>query len=431
MRAAIAILLLALITVTAGGQSPGSTKEKDKKEKPKGPATVGGKTLAKWRETLRSSKDASIRADAIAAILQFGPDASEAVLDLLAVAESDKDISPRTKAMAALRFIEVSDSQVKDVVGMLAKRIDVVGPKSDPRRREQQAIIRLEALFTLGRFYRDASPAKDALISSTKDSASWEIRHQAVAVLWRLGLEMQRPKSESSPSQPPDPRIIEALLDAVMDRRLENTHRVKLEALMGLAAMGKPANQELQERLVKDLNIVATGPNPEFATSNSQARSIMALAALVHLGEKPEKGRAPLDRLVTFMMLNRNVQTRCQAISALSTLGKLAHKHLGDLVKLLDDKESEVAQAACAALSQLGETNGKIVDGLVKAVRHKDANRAAAAITALVNLKQDSEKVVNALEALKTDKDTDPRLDFLAGQALVALKKMTEPKKKP
>ena len=99
MRVACGALLLGLMLLAPTARSqPPNGKHKDN---PDDPSSVGGKTLKEWRDEL-TSKDASRRAIAIMAIAQFGNSAARAVPDLIARLE-DSDVSPRTKAMVALR----------------------------------------------------------------------------------------------------------------------------------------------------------------------------------------------------------------------------------------------------------------------------------------------------------------------------------------
>src|SRR5262249_44538487 len=106
---------------------------------------VGGKTLLEWKALLKS-KDPSVRTQAIVAITAFGNDNSNCG-PLLIDRAADKDVSPRVKAVIALRFVAISDKDFPKVVTSLCYRMS---PQS-----ESQTVVRLEAIITLQRYVTD------------------------------------------------------------------------------------------------------------------------------------------------------------------------------------------------------------------------------------------------------------------------------------
>lgn len=104
------------------------------------PTEVGGKLLRDWVIDLRSA-DPSLREQAIRAIASFGPNAREAIPQLVE-RMADRDSSPRMRAVLAIKYMDYYDKDIPKVVDGLAKRVS-----EDP-----QAAIRYEALMALGRF---------------------------------------------------------------------------------------------------------------------------------------------------------------------------------------------------------------------------------------------------------------------------------------
>src|SRR3954447_26013794 len=96
-----AVLLGLLVAVVASAQPPRGTND----PKQATPSKIAGKSLDEWKKEL-TIEDASRRAQAIVAIAQFGEAASScvpAIVDRL----TDKDVSPRARALGALRVIPV------------------------------------------------------------------------------------------------------------------------------------------------------------------------------------------------------------------------------------------------------------------------------------------------------------------------------------
>lgn len=395
MRFASQAIIFGLIVFVsaASAQKPDESSMKDP---PPDPTSIGGKSLREWREEL-TKQDASRRAQAIMAIMQFGESASRAVPDILARLE-DTDVSPRAKALLALRTIPVEEKAIPEIVRAVSKRLYV--------QYEGQAVVRLDALLTLGRFVNDGVPAVPALINATMDKASWEIRHTSIGLLWRIGLDTQKDNQ-------PDQRITEALLTCL---RTAKTYQEKLETIQGLGAMGRPPNPSLQAKVISELQLCTNTRDPR-----NRPITIWAYAGLAAM-QDGDAADASLATLAKFLK-NQDLDTRVQAAMALGAIRGKAKKRVPALLTMLADKEPYAVQAACTALGLVGETGDSVVDALVEMLRHKDPNVAGSAVHALVQLKQNNGRVHGAFDKLRENKDLDYRLRGLIEEAIKELKK--------
>lgn len=142
------------------------------------PSEVGGKLLREWVQELRNT-DPSSREQAVRAVASFGPNAREAIPSLVERL-TDRDSSPRMRAVLALRYLDYYDKDVPKVVEGLAKRV----------AEDSQASIRYEAVVALGRFgHRDGKGALPAVLKASEDQNNWEIRRASYMVLPRLGTD--------------------------------------------------------------------------------------------------------------------------------------------------------------------------------------------------------------------------------------------------
>jgi HEAT repeat protein len=407
--AATALLLLALAGLAAA-QPRSGTRPSDKSPRTTGrmgslsPARqeFGGKTMADWRDEL-THRDASKRAAAITAIANLGEDSSRFV-PLLIDRTRDSDTSPRTKAVIVLRFVAVNKDDVPKVVAALTARLRQGRfPYGEP-----EAVIRYEAAATVERFAADAQRAIPALIEASRDWSNWEIRHMCVRVLVQAGLEKDRP---------PDRRVSEALVRRVLARGED--YQVRLEAVKGLGAMGRPDNSALREVL----DALHTVAHSRGRVENMPLK-IWAFTALANMNEGPEAAIAQ----VTGFLKHRNLEVRCQAAQALGALGKKAKGRIPQLIRMLSDKQPPAVQAACIALANIGDDSDKVIAALLATLKTtKDANVALAVCSALTQLKAARPEVFAALEDQLDRKDE--QADKLRPFFRRTLKQLKNPKK--
>lgn len=412
------IVAMLLLTAQAGAQTPSTKDGSSKEPTPKKVDKVDGRTLDEWIKLLKS-EDPSRRTQAIIAITQFEEDAARAVPILITIIRSDTDVSPRVKAVHVMRFIEINDKDVPEVIRALYGRL-VLNP-STGQRVESQVVIRFEALMALRRFTSRGRPAITALISATRDQSSWELRQVAVSNLWRVAIE--DPEKDAAG---PDPRIVNALLDVVTKQR---SYQVQMEALRGLAYLGKPADNATQERLIKDLNLIVRGPSAGVERSVSiRTKMIWALAALSRMGENPGTVKAPLNILASYLN-SKDLELKRQAAAAMSALGPAAKPKLKELMKLLDDPEPLAVIAGAEAILATGDKSTAMIDRLLKLVDDKEPRNIVTAVGALVVLKQNTKDVHKALENVLARKDVKSNVKMIVEDAIKQLKKADAPKK--
>lgn len=374
MRATFATFLtLALLTAAhaARAQSTGPAGGKDG-SKPATLLSYGGKTLAEWKKQL-THQDASKRSMAIMAVMQFG-DETAGCVGLLIDRTKDRDVSPRAKALLALRHVAVNDSDVRRVVDALAYRINP--------NNEGQAVIRYEAALTLKRFHKDARAAIPALVAGTRDTGSWELRHQCAWVLWRVAADA---------TNGPDPAAVDALMALL---RSDRAYLVRLEAIQGLGGIGLPSDP-LRQKAVLELLTACTNPrSPE-----NKPLAIWAFASLVNL-QGASQGKASLNKLARYLN-DPDLEIRAQASQAIGSLGAKAKEKLPELIAMLKDKEDVAVQAGCLALSGVGVVDDKVVEALLEVLDHKDPATAAAAVASLYNLKAMTPRVNAKLDNMR------------------------------
>jgi HEAT repeat protein len=393
-----------------GKDAPGKTPP----AKPIAPSEVNGKTLREWREVLKSS-DASRRSTAILSIMQFGEAASVTVPDLIQVLDKDPDVSPRTKAVTALRVIDVEGADVNRVVQALARRIRT------GEGGESQVVVRYEALVTLRRFTADGSPAIPNLIRACNDPGSWEVQQLAVANLWQISA------AQSAKSEAADSKVVEALMNVVM--RKGSTYEVKIEALNGLAYLGKPSDQALQQRLTQNLLLLVGGPSIGRDTPLTKTQQLWALAALSNLGETfPGMAGTPQTRLAKYLK-SEELDVRRQAAAALGTLGKRVSKQgLEALIKMLDDEEPLAVASACQAILAIGEKNDAVISKLVGLLESKRKENIITAANAIVAMREKSKRVLDVMDKLIDSKETDKAVSLYLSMVKKELEK-PDPKK--
>jgi HEAT repeat protein len=348
--------------------------------------------LSQWKYQL-SDRDPSRRTEAILALPFFGEAAADCV-PLLLGRMQDGDLSPRVKAVMILRMMAIRPADVPKVVKGLADRTNPI--------KEQQTIVRYEAVRSLARFAPDASAAIPALVLATKDKGAWEVRQAAVLVLARAGAR--------SSAGGPDPRATYALIAALRD---DNTHFVRLEAVQALGSMGRPSEQRVLRDLTAALNLQAsTG-----TSTTGRVLAIWSLAALVNLYSDKLDNRETevhLKKIGAFLK-SPTLELRVTAATALAALGPKARSQVPALLGLLRDREPSAVSAACVALAVSGDNSDRVVTPLTELLAHDDPNCVVSACGALMQMKAGGPRVLAALQRQldRTDEKADKLKPYL------------------
>jgi hypothetical protein len=336
--AALAGLAVALLS-RADDKGPAKLEPKEPPPAVTQITEVEGKTLLQWIDDLRH-EDPSVREKAIRAILVFGPQATIAVPALVDRC-MDPESSPRVKAVIALTLLDIQDKDRDKVIEALAKRLE----QDDP-----QGIVRYHAAVALNRFGEEAKAAISGLVRATSDKSSFETRRAAISALRKIA----RDKKHG-----PDARATNALLDRLVTG-VEPALAVKIEAVMSLGFMGKPADTALNTKVETTLKAYA-----------NHREKLLAIWALVSLQALGEVNAAQLTAIAKHAGSN-DVETRMHTARALGTIGSKAKTHASTLIGMLNDKDNSVFSEACWALMNMGDPGEKAVLALTAIAEAKD-----------------------------------------------------------
>ena len=333
--AAALTLLLSSVRLIAADPAPGTSPTTT----PPLITMVGDKKLEDWIKDLRHT-DPSVREEAIRAIVLF-PNAGEAAAAVNGLIDRlhDTDASPRIKAVLALGMIKLDEKDRAKVVDALGARM----------LEENQAPIRFDIVMTLGAMGKDARGALAALLHGVEDQYSFEIRKISISVLANIG---------QTPEQGPDPRVTRALLNALSDRAAQ----VRLQAVMGLAQLGKPADPVLLVQEVKSVRAMTIDKDKTVV--------IWAHLSMMALDKIDDEGIAYLTKCAR---PGEPERLRVQAIGALGMVGTKEKKVVPTLIELLSEKDApNIAASACQALGRIGDPGDKAEKALAAVIHDKD-----------------------------------------------------------
>jgi HEAT repeat protein len=389
-------LLVTAATLSASAQtqpytSPGETQ------------LVRGKTLKAWMDDLRDS-DPSVRNTAILAIPEFGPAAEAAVPRLIehCLVANESDAGPRCDAVIILPKIKIAEKDIPRVIETLGRCL------SDP-----QAVIRYQAAVGLVLSGDHARGALRDLITAAKTPQStWQIREKILVALQRAGRD---------PKGGPEFEVIKIFLDKMAT---DKSAHVRQQAVIGLGALGRPADPKILLEVENALLLKARG-----AGDKDKGVQIWANASLMAL----DKVNDDLLKRIGKLLKDPKVDVRIQAALALGTVGDKAKAAVPALLEMLDDAEKTVVCAATDGLLQI-QTEGckkAVIDNLKNAkdaeVRAHTAQAVGAygdkmldAIPTLISLLNDKEPYVaqSACYALAQMGNSDAR----CRQALLEVK---------
>jgi hypothetical protein len=308
---------------------------------PTSPSLIEGKDLDMWMDDLRDP-DPSVREKAIRAIVLFGHDATRAVPAIVDRCMMDPDASPRVRAVIALTVLEIAEKDRSKAIEALNKRL----MEDDP-----QGIIRFHACLALTRFGDEAKTAIPGLVKAVSERSSFDTRRVAIVALRKIARDHKNG---------PDARATNALLGRLAPD-VEPAMEVKIEAMIGLGVMGRPADKALFTKVETTLEA--------YKNSSNELLSIWAWYGLIaHEKVTDEKGLEGICKHAE----SRKVITKVHTATALGTVGPKAKSRVGCLIKMLDDKDGEVFIAACTALASIGEPGEKARKALTDLAEAKD-----------------------------------------------------------
>jgi HEAT repeat protein len=343
---------------------------------------VGGKNLKQWLEDLKN-QDASVREEAIRALVYFRQDWPRIIQPLVERLQHDTDSSPRVRAAIALGMIDVPKGvETSKVVQALSLRL-----LEDP-----QSIVRYYSAATLLNFGDDAREALAGLNKGAADPATWEIRHACVIALRAAGHD-----SQGTPIKSAELALLKALHDP--------TYQVRLEAIMTIGALGRPDDVQLGLMIKQGLQDRLVDRDPTV--------KIWAYTALMALDETIDKKH--LQAVSKFLKgsdkvndKNNAMKVRLNAARALGTLGDKARDAAPALVEALDDKETQVVGTAAWALTRMGGLSGPSKGALLGLLKNPDPNMRATGAQSLGLAGIKARAAVPALTELVMDKTQRP-----------------------
>jgi HEAT repeat protein len=346
---------------------------------------VGGKTFKQWTDDL-SNPDASIREEAIRALMQFGRESLRAVPRLVERLR-DPDASPRVRAAIALGLLDVPKEDAPKVAQALGTRL----------LEDSHSVVRYYAAMALLNMGEDGRYGVDGLIRGTTDSATWETRQACVCALRQAGRE---------PRGGPTPRTSHALISALHDP----TYRVRLDAILSISALGKPdddmlflaTKQALQDRLSdRDPTVKVWANVAMMVFEGANDRSLQTVIKLLK---------------------HNDTKVRVEAARGLGSLGAKVRTKVTTiepaLVGALQDKDPTVVSAAIRALLELDPLSGTARVAMLDQLKAPDPSIRAAAAQAFGTAGPKGRPAVPALTELIEDKEQPPHVLVSACWAL-------------
>ncbi len=318
----------------AANGKPPNAKAPVKKDAPESLITeFAGKTFDQWKHDLKHP-DPSVRVEAIVAVTQFGKLTTETVPILLDRC-LDRDASPRIKAIMALSFIEINKKDIPKVVESLAKRINEDG----------QAIARYHAALSLQRFTEESS-AKAAitpLIRASHDTTSYEIRSLSISLLRQIARDTIKG---------PPYAVSDALVRAAKDPAGE----VRLEVAMGLGALGRSADSQMQESIERTLTTM----------TRDRDKAVCLWAYVGLLAHSDKVNESQVMAIAQPLVGDPSTRLRLHSARALGAVGAKAKVAIPTLLRALDDKDEEVVAEAIVALGAIGESNERVLKSITE-----------------------------------------------------------------
>ncbi len=348
---------------------------------------VGGKTFKQWADDLKHP-DASVREEAIRALVNFGADSARAA-PLLVERLRDPDSSPRVKAATALGMIDLRREDIPKTAQALGQCV-----AQDP-----QAVVRYQAAVVLNRLGEDARYALPGLCTGAADKSTWEIRQVCINTLRAAGRE---------PGGGPNAAVERALLGALND----NAYHVRLEAVVAIGTLGRPGDRQLLLAVLRALH--------ERATDRNHTVRLWADVALMALDEVTDQGL----KAVAKYLKDPDARVRANAARGLGALGNKAKPATAALTEALQDEEVTVVSAAGWALAQMDELSGPARGALLDMLKNPKPDFRAAAAQSFGSAGINARGAVPGLTALVLDREQPP---YVVASACWALGEIGEP----
>jgi HEAT repeat protein len=309
------------------------------------PKEILGRNLQAWITDLKTG-DPSVKVKALQAIPYFGEAAKkEAGAAMIDAVEYQYDASVRVNALLALMSTGLPDSQIQHCITVVKGRLS----------NDSQGIVRLQCATLLGQIGRDARVAIPELLRSMKDATSYEIRKASVTALGYIG-------GGDSKNQVSDPQVTRALIEVFYGANPDKSADVRLEAVIAVALMAKPAATADRAHALTALK----------ATAAQKKDKIIEIWARVGIMAHDDISEKELSEIGKYLNSEHNIMVRMHAVRALGTIGNKAKSQAEGLINLLDGDDVGLAALAAVALSNMGGAASKAVPAIEKLMAKKD-----------------------------------------------------------
>jgi HEAT repeat protein len=324
---------------------------------------------------LLKDKEPAVRWQAAVILGGIGPDAKEALPDLQAALESERDVFA-VVAATALAQVQIGGDPKKPV----AKVIELLG-NDEPAIRESAAVV-LEA------FGRQAAPAVEKLVALLDDKDEM-VRGQALETLRAIG--------------PAARKAVPALAKRLSDMDAE-VRAGAVRALRALGPQAAPAVPELIKALASDDLTVREG----------------AVEALQAIGPAAKDAVPELTKLLSAKVVNP--AHHLPALRALAAIGPDAKSAAPTLLQLLDDKDTELRLAVLDTVGSIGAATPEAIARLQTiAQRDSFSTARSAAIRALGRMGPAAKEAAPTLKVIAEGKGQDLRVWAAAALARMGI----------
>jgi HEAT repeat protein len=370
------------------------------------PSKIGNKTYAEWKRDL-TSPDASVRTEAIRAIILFDKQAEDAVPAILKVLQYDGDASPRVKAAQALRMMYIRDTDRTTVIKGLGRCIG---------NTSEQTAIRYEAAATLRQFCplgikdKDERAAIAGLVAGVNSGSTYELRDLCTECLILAGPDREKG---------PETQVTDAL---IVRAQTESTMAVRLKAIMALGSLGRPQDPRKLSQVINVLKL------PANWNSSHKAVRIWSHVAIMALEEKVNDKYL---QTVADYLKDDERDTRYYAVAALGALEEKAHDYVGAICDMMRrEKEVTVLMTACHTLGLVGDKGERVINTLINLTEDDDRKHVPVVLSscaALAQIGYNSKEVQEALNKVLEHKSLE---DFQKKMVRDYIKELQTPKKK-
>lgn len=369
-------VLFAALAEPSSAQTLKSDPKDPPKDEIKWPKEIQGKSLELWVRTMRESKDASTRDQAIRIIPFFGPASRQAVgRNLIDVIKTDPDLNVSLTAVATIPLIGFDDQYVDEGISVL------LGVLRSPTAANHTKFETTMAIGSCGPIFKRAIPT---IVEVTLiDQKSWQNRKAAATALGSLG-------QPTTKDDGPDPQAIRGLIRTL---KFDTSHQVRREAINALMVLGPPKI----EAIWKELRLALT---EAWTKETDKSIALWARVAYVRTEQDLIKPTDPNLVAITKLLASPDQTLKQEAIQALGVIGEEAKSRVPELIAIVEGKNEEpiVIATAIWALSQIPSETAKTLPVINSFRRAQDNTIKAAAETAYRTLtdKPDPDKKKDA-----------------------------------